>query len=464
MAKGRSIEYKGKTYKSIRSLAIEFGIPPKRLETRIRRGEPEDQWFREVDRSIPKNFKVITYQGKQYGSIRELANKFGIDDGALCGRIQRGLPEEEWGTPVPDRTVLYKGETFKNVKELAAHLGLTRECLKNRIQAGWEEKDWHLPPGSERPDVPRPVSSQAIAVDYLGKRFPTLTALAAHLEIPIETLRGRINAGLPEDEWGLKKESVFYKGVEYSALTTLAIELSGQGLGSHTGIYKKLKKALEEGLEMDEAVFVATINLTNKSITYQGREYRTLTELCQQFDVPFGTVYERIKNGWPESYWGVDKLPKAAPDFYFHLLSGGVERGNCFFYVVRLKRFTCYLKVGVAWSLALRRDREYGEELYLVEFPSRITALAFEQAVLSVTRNWMSCPSELLFAEKPWIGKSEVRKMEWDVLKEQLDNLLSELEEEGVREFALKHIPLNDRHRDALMALEAERSWSLRRN
>lgn len=432
-------------------MALELGVPPKRLESRIRRGEPQDQWLREVDRSIPKNFKVVRYQGKEYSSIRELSDYLGIEDSVLGKRINDGLPEDEWGVPTRDSSVTYKGSRFSGVKALADHLGMSRDLLKSRIQSEWPEEEWNLPVGAKKR-----VFTNGTSVEHLGQLYPSLSALARHLGIALETLRDRMAAGLPQEEWGKQQETIWYRNTEYGSLTALAKKLSSQGLGSHTGIYLKLKKSLEDGLAIDEAVSFASTNLASKEIAYKGAIYKSIAELSRELPIPFGTLYERIRNGWPESYWAVEKLPKASPDFYFHLLTGGVERGKCYFYVVRLKRFTGYLKLGVAWSLALRRDAEYGEELCLVELESRLAALAFEQAALHVTRHWMSCPSELLFAKTPWIGRSEVRRMDWGNLQSILMTLRSDLEKNGLEEFALNNIPMNEQHKKALGAIAVD--------
>jgi hypothetical protein len=442
---------RGKTCKSIRSMALEFGLPPKRLENCIRRGELEDQWLREVDRIIPRYFKNVSYQGKEFSSIIELVAHLGIEDSILGQRINDGWPEEEWAIPVRNSRINYRDRVFSGVKALAVHLGISRELLKGRIQLGWPEEDWDLPVGAKKP-----VTRNGIPVEHLGQTYPSLSTLASHLVIPIETLRGRMAAGLPQEEWGKQKESVCYRETEYSSLKALAKHLSTQGLGSHAGIHKKLKRCLKDGVKMDESVSIATTNLQNKEVTYLGRVYKSMNELGRELPVPFGTLYERIRNGWPESYWAVERLPVASPDFYFHLLSGGVERGRCYFYVVRLNRFPGYLKIGVAWSLALRRDVEYGEDLCLIELDNRLKVLAFEQAALHSTRNWMSCPSELPFAKTPWIGRSEVRRMEWEPLQDLLNRLRCALEENGLKKFVLNNIPLNERRKKALFAMSDE--------
>lgn len=449
MARGEPIKYRGEEFSSIRSLALHLGIPPKRLLNRVKLGWPEDEWASPVDRSVPKNFKEVQYRGKTFSSIRELAKHIGIEDGILGDRINKGLPEAEWGRPVKEkaRPITYKGRVYETLGELAAYLGLQRKTLSKRIEL-WPEDEWHLPVGTKKSR-----DNKGQEATYQGKRYLSLTALAKHLDTPIETLRDRMKAGLPEEEWGKKKGVIAWNGSDYSSLTVLAKDLASQGLGSHTGIYKKLKQHLQAGMDINNAVELATKNLQNISIDYRGERYGSITELSKELGVAYGTLYDRVQNGWPESYWGVDRLPKAAPDFYFYLLNNGIEKGSCYFYVVEMRRFPGFLKVGVAWSLQLRRDAEYGEELLLHELDDRLTCLALEQAVLHNTRSWMSCPNELLFSDPPWIGRSEVRRMEWAELEARIQKLKSDLDRDELEEFCMKYIPLNSQQKERLRSL-----------
>lgn len=446
MPRAEPIKYRGREFPSIRSLALHLGIPPKRLLKRVKLGWPESEWASPVDRSIPKYFKEVQYQGKTFSSIRELAKHIGIEDGILGDRINKGLPEAEWGKPVKDRArpVQYKGRVYENLGDLAAYLGLQRKTLSNRIES-WPEEEWHLPPGTTRS---RETHGQEVT--YCGKRYPSLTALAEHLDTPLETLRDRMKAGLAEEEWGKKKPKIVWKGRHYSSLTVLAKDLASQGLGSHTGIYKKLKTHLQAGMEINQVVELAITNLQNISIDYGGERFRSIKELASKLGVAYGTLYERVQNGWPEPYWGCDRLPKAAPNFYFHLLNNGIEKASCYFYVVEMRRFSGFLKVGVAWSLQLRRDAEYGEELLLHELDNRLTCLALEQAVLHNTRSWMSCPNELLFSDPPWCGRSEVRRMEWPELEVRIQTLKCDLDRIKLEEFCLKYIPMNSQQKKRL--------------
>ena len=69
----------------------------------------------------------ISYKGKIYKSINDLANHLGIRAHTLAQRIRDGLPEEEWGE-VRTRTLISTGYTLEeapiNLKNAAEKLAI----------------------------------------------------------------------------------------------------------------------------------------------------------------------------------------------------------------------------------------------------------------------------------------------------------------------------------------------------
>ena len=87
----------------------------------------------------------IHYQGSEFESFSDLAIHLGVSVGVLRRRIDKGLPEEEWGKPKKSAdernatALVYKGENFSSFKRLAEYLGINAATLKDRIKNGWPE-------------------------------------------------------------------------------------------------------------------------------------------------------------------------------------------------------------------------------------------------------------------------------------------------------------------------------------
>ena len=121
-----------------------------------------------------------------------------------------------------------------------------------------------------------------------------------------------------------------------------------------------------------------------------------------------------------------------------------------FFYIFPLVRFPGYSKPGIAEDLETRKKGsrgEYGEVFDYIELP-RLEAWLIEQAVLINTRTHAGCPREL--QDKKWEGYTEVRYQDPNLIFEIALKLLTELEELGRVEFAIRHLPTTPKERRAL--------------
>jgi len=111
------------------------------------------------------------------------------------------------------------------------------------------------------------------------------------------------------------------------------------------------------------------------------------------------------------------------------------------FYVFDLPRCPGYLKPGIAFNIADRRDvsdGEYGELLLQIVFDCRQSAFMLEQAVLVATLDCANCPEGL----SDWMGATEVRKICFDDLESLIDFYESEMESMGTWFFAAAYVPM----------------------
>ena len=68
------INYRGKSYASIKELAKVLGIKRETLGYRIRQKWPEDDWDRDRVSGLSQSNEGIEFEGIKYESISELAN------------------------------------------------------------------------------------------------------------------------------------------------------------------------------------------------------------------------------------------------------------------------------------------------------------------------------------------------------------------------------------------------------
>ncbi len=124
-ASGPSIEYGGKTYFSIKSLADELHVPYDRLRSGLKKGMTVEEALQN-NRLCRHKGHPVEYAGKLYSSIRSLAKELPIPYHTLLYRLKKGMSVEEalennrprvWrGDPIE-----YAGKTYSNSKALGAN-------------------------------------------------------------------------------------------------------------------------------------------------------------------------------------------------------------------------------------------------------------------------------------------------------------------------------------------------------
>ncbi len=108
------------------------------------------------------------------------------------------------------------------------------------------------------------------------------------------------------------------------------------------------------------------------------------------------------------------------------------------FYTYSLSLYKKYVKFGIARSIKLRKDSEYGEEIFSKKFSTRLEAFAVEQACLRDSQLVKDCPEELHLNK--WRGRTEVRKCSRQTALARANFYVQELDSIGVKEFILKYL------------------------
>jgi hypothetical protein len=132
---GIAINYKGKTYNSITSLANYLKIDRYTLSARLERGMI-------LDLPVKSKKKYnLKYKGKSYKSPASLARYLGINERTLHGRLSKGLPLD---APVQKRSknqFTYEGVVYNSVRSLSIAMDIPAPTLYSRIRAGKSLKE-----------------------------------------------------------------------------------------------------------------------------------------------------------------------------------------------------------------------------------------------------------------------------------------------------------------------------------
>ncbi len=152
--RGTGIEYKGKTYRSIRELAKKQGINPKTVNYRLSLGWSLEDAVEKAVRSrtnievvpTPKAEKrKIEYKGKYY-YIKELAKKYNQKTPTVYYRLKQGWSLEDALKSPPHtqnkgKGIEYKGKTYRSIRELAEKQGINPCIVNYRLSLGWSLED-----------------------------------------------------------------------------------------------------------------------------------------------------------------------------------------------------------------------------------------------------------------------------------------------------------------------------------
>lgn len=123
--------------------------------------------------------KTIICQGITYGSVLELAERFGIHPSTVARRLRdEWSPEAAVGIDAkPKRlghgtSVVYKEKQYPHLKALADELQIDAQTFRARLARGYSLED--AVTGRMKPRV----SAVAEAVDFEGKKYPSKESLA----------------------------------------------------------------------------------------------------------------------------------------------------------------------------------------------------------------------------------------------------------------------------------------------
>lgn len=150
----KKVVYRGKTYRSLSELAQEKGVRLDNLSRRISKGMSVEE---AVDSGISVTIsgKKLEYNGKEYKSVVELAKVAQVGYGTLKARLLSGMSVEEAVETKKDsrkqaQKIEYMGKEYPSMKRLAEEVGIKYSVFYERVKRGMSveeavrrgEKEW----------------------------------------------------------------------------------------------------------------------------------------------------------------------------------------------------------------------------------------------------------------------------------------------------------------------------------
>lgn len=127
------------------------------------------------------------------------------------------------------------------------------------------------------------------------------------------------------------------------------------------------------------------------------------------------------------------------------ILDGSFRAKNqkCLLYIFTLKRFPTLIKLGIASHIDRRPDDEYGDLIRAWTFENRVDAALVELSIKQYSIDYSVVPDDLI----NWAGRTEIRRIDANLLIMRLQLLVEELSKSGRWKFALKYISMSNKHR-----------------
>jgi predicted GIY-YIG superfamily endonuclease len=139
----------------------------------------------------------VTVDGRTFRSAATMCRHYQITEQKYHGRRHRGwtvrqaLSLDAPPTHSNASTVLIDGEMFESYKKAAAHFQVNAQTFRNRIDRGWTAEQ-----AAGLGDPPHYQAAGSKSVAFRGKRYPSITALAAGYGVNHQTFRTRRRRGL----------------------------------------------------------------------------------------------------------------------------------------------------------------------------------------------------------------------------------------------------------------------------
>ena len=246
----KSITVEGIDYPSVRAAAKVYGLAHGNVTRRLLYGWTIDQAFElepPPQRKAPNARKLVTEKGI-FNSIRDAANAYGLEQGTIAQRLRLGWTDKQAvgddkppkKRPRKGRSVVCKNKEYPSVNEFADAYGVNRIRTRKRLDSGWTPEE----AVGLKPSPPRFRNQDGSVRDHAW----TAKAVTKHGQTVPVSRSGKYTLYLLTD----RKTSKEYVGVTTGDIKTrLRGHWNLANKGRQSKLYNRMRKALAEGRRDD---------------------------------------------------------------------------------------------------------------------------------------------------------------------------------------------------------------------
>lgn len=340
---GIDVVVNGQIYPSIKSVAKVLGVDYKIVHSRLKRGYSIEQAFGLESIDYASKPKKLNLEGREFVSLVDACNYYGVDEYVLNARINRygwSIEEALGIKPRPgyERGVVGIVYLIKNKLNQRAYVGITMGTLEQRWQqhldkalggkrlnqVGLHQDIATLGPDAFETQVITKANSlgelremevayilqlkcrsphgynlnaggsgtrtTGVKIVVLGESFPSIAKACKQYGVDRRTVNKRlINGWSPEEALGLidralngGPKAVVIDGVRYRSIRQAEISLNLN------------KGSLSRRLVEKNGELHASATIGNRhEIEFRGKKFPSATALCKEYGVPWGTFSSR---------------------------------------------------------------------------------------------------------------------------------------------------------------------------
>ena len=297
-------DHTGRKFSCQADMARAWGMKPVTLRARLNRGmSVEEALTRTTSRSeIVKNCennrvnfsnsgrKIADHLGRQYNSIKEMADAWDINYDLLKDRINmRGWDiERALTTPCQKRIVKdHLGIEYESYEKMADTWRISYRTLKSRLKSGWD---------IEKALTTRGDGRSKKCKDHLGNEFNSIKEMCEYHNTPISAYTSARDSGKTVEE-ALNAGKKTYKdhlGNEFKMIKDM-LEYHGITHGAYEA-RKKLGWTLEK-------ILTTPLSEVREVQDHLGNNFKSLNSMLNTYGIPFPTYKRRLADGW-----GLEKI------------------------------------------------------------------------------------------------------------------------------------------------------------
>jgi group I intron endonuclease len=291
----RTFRYKGRTFKTLESLAKFCKVKYRTLLSRFNKGMPIAEAVRQGRIGCARNEpKAVTYAGKKYNSLREVAQAFDINYSTLRARLQRGEKlKDAINAGASAHEIIVGEKKYKTITKACQALNFNPEIIYSRIKYNWS-------------------LNQAFELEPAPNLGPGIAGLIYQIS---NTINSKIYIGQTkasvEDRWRWHLEHAKRRETHPDGLHR-AINQYGENCFSITILERcsDLRQLAEvEKRYISELNSIAPngynigkggegLRSVGIAVVVKGVKYDSLLSAARAFDINYGTLCDRIDNGW----------------------------------------------------------------------------------------------------------------------------------------------------------------------